>query len=372
MFKHIEEHSVIRAYRSDSAAWQRQTYSIWVEATDYFAHQRKSKESNMLAAGQSFCMGQASRKQEFYDQAVRSFQMALDFLPDWPLAIEALALTYHTTGRRKETQEYLSKALRLDAELIHSRIAFAELFCEKHNYKAAEDVLKLALRYQPSDAGIYWRLGHIALSDLRLKEAFEAYEQAIRVNPFCTEAFIGKSCVRLMEQDYNSALDFIKLALKHDDTSSEAYINLAIIYHNANRLVEAEEAFSKAITLAPRSAKNYFRIALFYWNINSKAKAERYLRIALNCDDLRSHYYSALGLLMLEYGRIGEAESCFRQALLINSDDLIALHGLTIISWLDGRGDEAEALKTHAKSILKAGKRSITSEILPRLHPKLF
>src|SRR5205814_6587831 len=138
--------------------------------------------------------------------------------------------------------------------LIHARLLFADLLCERNNYRAAEDTLRLGIKYHPSDVGFHCFLGHIALSDRRLDEAERNYQRALTLAHDCAAAYTGLSSIRMLEDRYNDAIDQIKLALRYDGRASSALINLGIIHYAFNRREEAVEAFDRAIGIAPRAA----------------------------------------------------------------------------------------------------------------------
>src|SRR5437867_174166 len=147
MFNAIEQHPLIKSYLSSAVAWEEQTHEQWrLAAEEFKALRRRQGDSRELSAVELFCDGQASRKIEFYDQAAKSFTKASELLPHWPLPLEGLAATYRRLGRRSEAEEILNRALKIDITLIQSRLLFADLLCERNNYRAAEDTLRLGIK----------------------------------------------------------------------------------------------------------------------------------------------------------------------------------------------------------------------------------
>ncbi|KAF0247422.1 MAG: hypothetical protein FD167_3175, partial [bacterium] len=178
MFNEINQHSLIKMYRSKALAWSQQTYEQWRLAGEEFAQLRlRHGELPALIAAQAFCEGQAARKQEFYEQAVSYYQKAAKVLPEWPLTPEALGDVYRYLGKRAEAEQQLGHALKLDGTLIHARLVYAAMLCERNNYKAAEDVLKLGLKNSTGEIAFHCFLGHIALSDRRLSSAERRYQR---------------------------------------------------------------------------------------------------------------------------------------------------------------------------------------------------
>lgn len=373
MFNEINQHSLIKSYHTRASAWSQQTYEQWRLAAEEFA-QLKVRHGEMpaLIAAQAFCEGQAARKQEFYEQAVSYYQKAAEALPEWPLAPEALGEVYRYLGKRTEAEKQLNLALKLDGKLIHARLIYAAMLCEKNNYKAAEDVLKLGLKNSASETAFHCFLGHIALSDRRLSSAERRYQRAITLGEACSDAYAGLSSVRLMEKRYENALDYTKLALHHDQRSTMALINRGIARCLTNQRKEGEADFDRVVRIAPRQAHNHFRIANFYWHHDHNLTlAERYLRLAINCESYRSDYHSAMGLLYLEQNNLMDAEKHYRQAIILNPDDILALHGLGVLGIIGSDQSASSKYLSHATSLLFTSRRYLVAKLASQLHPRL-
>lgn len=373
MFNEINQHSLIKAYRNKASAWSQQTYEQWHLAAEEFTEFRaRQGEISALIAAQAFCQGQAARKQEFYEQAVSYYQKAAELLPEWPLAPEALGEVYRYLGRRAEAEKQLSHALKLDGKLLYARLIYASMLCERNNYKAAEDVLKLGLKNNPTEVAFHCFLGHIALSDKRLSSAERRYQRALTLIEGSSEAYAGLSAVRLMEKRYDEALDYAKLALHHDQRNTMALINRGIARCLTNQRKEGEADFDRVVRIAPRIAHNYFRIANFYWqNDHNLALAERYLRLAINCESYRSDYHTAMGMLYLEQNNLMDAEKYYRQAVILNPDDILALHGLGVLAIIGSDQAAASKYLSHATSLLFTSRRYLVAKLASQLDPRL-
>lgn len=372
MFNEINQHPTIKDYRTGAYNWRRQTYEDWQQAAGEFINLKRRHALPELAAAASFCEGQAARKQGLYEQALASFQEASRRLPDWPLIAEAMAAVYYALGRRPEAEDQLSRALKLDAKLVQARLTYSEMLCERNNYKAGEDVLKLGLKFNTGEPAFHCFLGHIALSDRRLESAERRYRRAITLMPDCADAYMGISSVRMLEGRKEEALTEINRALNFYQRNAPAFINRGLINYALNRRMEAETDFEHAIRLEPRSAQNYFRLGVFYWLQNQDVViAERYLRLAVNCETHHSDYQSGLALLYLQIGRLEDAERYYREALLLNPEDFLALQGMGILALMGGEKEQAEAHFAQATAQLLSGRRYILGKISSQLHPRL-
>jgi Flp pilus assembly protein TadD len=373
MFNEINQQPLIKAYRSKAKSWLKQSYQDWQAAIEEFSQLRsRHGELAELIAAEAFCQGQAARKQEFYEQALDHYKRAAELLPNWPLVPEALGDVYRYLGRRTEAENYLNQALKLDGTLLQARLTYAAMLCERNNYKAAEDVLKLGLKFNSSEVAFHCFLGHIALSDRRLSSAERRYQRAITLEDDCSEAYSGLSSIRIMEKRYEDALDYIRLSLTYDQKNSIALINRGIIRHINKQYSEGEADFDRVVRTSPRVAHNYFRIANFYWQYeHNLTLTERYLRLAINCESYRSDYHTALALLYLEQNNLMDAERYFRQAIILNADDILALHGLGILAVLATDKEATSKYLSHATTLLFTSRRYLVAKLATQLHPKL-
>lgn len=372
MINKIDQHPLIKAYSTSALAWEQQSHEQWRLAAEEFQALKKGQGAvPELAAAYSFCEGQAARKQELYEQAATRYLQAGEQLPDWPLVPEALADVFRRLGRRADAEAHLNRALKLAGGLLHARLLYAELLCERNNYKAAEDVLKLGLKHHPEEPAFHCLLGHIALSDRRLEAAERSYRRALTLAPDYADAYTGLSSLMILQQRYADAHDQVKMALKINQRATAAIINLGILHYLLDQPLEAETQFERAVRFEPRNAQNYFRLATFYWQQNERTVAERYLRLAINCESFRSEYHSALGLLLFLTDRVDEAERHYHQALLLNPEDIFALQGLGALALLRGENSKAETLLARAETLLLTSRRYLTSKISSNLHPML-
>jgi Tfp pilus assembly protein PilF len=359
---HLVTHPVINSYRQSSRFWGRQTVADWQEVLQEFQQAAWSQSEQRLAV--AFCEGQMLRKQGLVEQAVGSFQAVLALAPGWPLALEALADVYYQLGQRPRVEECLNQALKTDNQIIYARLLYAQLFAERHNYKAAEDVLKFGLKLVPQEAAFYRYLGHLALSDGRAELATKNYQQALALAADDVEALVGLSSIELIKEDYAAAAKWLTTALQHEPQYPGALINQGFIYYQRGKIVEAERAFEQAIAQPARQGQHYFRLALFYWQrLANPLMAERYLRLATNLPNCRSDYYSALAVLLVELGQGSAAEVAARQALAYYSDNLVAWQVLSLAALGRGATNEAQEYQLRATAALAQTKRYLTGKL---------
>jgi len=111
---------------------------------------------------------------------------------------------------------------------------------------------------------------------------------------------------------------------------------------DATRLPLAEEAYARAVELAPHLATLYTSWGMVHLEGGRWAEAALHFRRAVDLDATDGYAFAHLGEAELAMGRIEEAEVAYRQAVRW-APELGAAHaGLAQALWLQGRRAEAE------------------------------
>jgi tetratricopeptide (TPR) repeat protein len=97
----------------------------------------------------------------------------------------------------------------------------------------------------------YNNLGNVLKSQGKLKEAIDAYEKAISINPKYAEAFNNLGVAFQSQHRSAEALTAYKNAISLKPEYASAYNNSGVILEAQGKFSEASEAYKKALTLKP-------------------------------------------------------------------------------------------------------------------------
>jgi tetratricopeptide (TPR) repeat protein len=125
--------------------------------------------------------------------------------------------------------------------------------------------------------------------------------------------------------------------------------------HARGDLVKALDFYDEAIKVRPEFPEAEFQRAQILTSMGRLDEAETGFRHAL---DLRKNWslpYSALGMLLVRRNREKEAEPVLREAIRLDSQDLLAIQTLTGIRLKAGDPNEALQLAKQATSAKEAG-----------------
>lgn len=147
-----------------------------------------------------------------------------------------------------------------------------------------------------------------------------------------------------------AAVDERITALRTNAERFEAQINIGVLYAQTGRPLAAEEAYRRAIELAPREPSGYVNLADLYRAQQRDAEGEVVLRQALAAAPESPTVHHAMGLLLVRRGRTAAAVESLETAYRLAPDN--PRYALAYALGLQQRGDLAGALQ-----VLREGHR---------------
>lgn len=117
--------------------------------------------------------------------------------------------------------------------------------------------------------------------------------------------------------DYDLARDRLELSLEQDSDNAIAWSTLGLTYEALGNMRLAEEAFEKAVRVAPRDFQIQDNYATFLCRRNRPKEARRYFDKAINAptNDYSEKTYTNAGVCMMQIPDYVLAEIYFRGAL---------------------------------------------------------
>src|SRR5205809_1909158 len=135
-----------------------------------------------------------------------------------------------------------------------------------------------------------------------MEKALEAYRQVLNVDPGQIELAVRVATLLARDDDYPSAIDVLKDAVKVHPKAPEPYLELAFIYAKyLKKLDQAIEFANKAIALDPRKIDGYQRLFEIHLNGGDEKKALEVLDRAAKMPNDDPVFWARLGRL---YGSV--------------------------------------------------------------------
>ncbi|MGB6687162.1 MAG: protein kinase [Terracidiphilus sp.] len=200
----------------------------------------------------------------------------------------ALSEAYRQQGRTADAKNELQTAIDLAPDNWKWPYLLGALEIDSGDFPAAEQSLKAALANTPDNARILYNLGIVYRKEDRLPEAESALQSSIALDPRA-DSMMVLGHVYLLQETYRKAIDMYLRAVQLNDSSWEAWGNLAAAYEwSGDYPAEATDAYRKAIQLALEEIKNtpedpylISMLGKFYANLHNEKSAMPYIRKSL-------------------------------------------------------------------------------------------
>ncbi len=236
-----------------------------------------------------------------------------------------------TESKLPEGCEALRKALSESIIDVVSRLLWPDDGENTVQLKEIEEILQKVVQWLPDKKKAWHRLGVARLRGGNLKEAVEAFDRAINLDPDYVEPrigrgnafqsqgqheeaiaaylyaitldpdYIGKSAtLRNKLGDsyrslglYSKAIEAYRYAIEHDSKCAAAHHGLGKVHHVEGRYGEAIEAYEYAIELAPQLKYLHMSIAGCYRKLAMERKYDRHIQMASEAIAVETKYNRA-------------------------------------------------------------------------------
>ncbi len=141
------------------------------------------------------------------------------------------------------------------------------------NFKEALNAYNKAIQLNPQYAEAYIGRG-AAYADLgNNQQAINDFTKAIQLNPKDTLAYLNRGAAFYRLGDYQEAINDLSRAIKSNPLNIEAYIMRGIAYDKLGNYQQAVNDFTKTTQLDPQNASVYIKLGLAYGNSGNYQKA---------------------------------------------------------------------------------------------------
>ncbi|MEX2272200.1 MAG: protein kinase [Vicinamibacterales bacterium] len=288
-------------------------------------------------------------------KATAAIMDALRIDPRQPEVHLSLAVMYHGLGRFDDAEKELRDVLRMQPWNDDAHRLLAGVHIDRSEWDAAVTELRRAIALRP----YYWRnhseLGYAHYRAGRIDEAITAYARAVQLQPDSASALamLGtalQSAGRLPE----ALANYTKANEVRPRWSTES--NIATIHFWNEEYAKAEEAYQRAIRLAPNMAGLHANLGDTLVKLGQRERARASYRraveeirkqLAVNEKDAQNVARLALYLAKLE-DQAG-ADAAAESALALNPEDGQVVYNAAMIDALANR--QAEACGRLAKAV---------------------
>jgi tetratricopeptide (TPR) repeat protein len=279
-------------------------------------------------AGPHLYLGLIRSAQGHVDSAQKELREAIRLRPDNETAHLALAKLYLRQQKPAEAENEAWQAVRLNPSSLDAAVLYGDALVAEKNWAKAEEVYGAIIRQLPRRPIGYVKMAALHKLQAHPTEAAQFFSQALAQAPSNLAIF----------QEYLVALIESKQVHKADSILGEHLANTprdpnlwrlaGRVYLSQHKTDQAENAFRKAVELAPDLALVHYELGQLYVLENKLLEAESAFQTALKKDHKNSAAHTALGVLLASQGKSTQANEHYRQAFHLNPQDVIAANNL--------------------------------------------
>lgn len=179
-------------------------------------------------------------------------ERAIQVAPESPLGYLAMGDFWRNQKKNTEqARQYYEKALDRDPGFFEPLAALAAMFMrDNQNARALQRVQAQAEKVPNSDQ-LYMLLGGLQVANKDLTSAEKSLQRAIQLNPDNSDAFALLSKIEMALGQGDRALATAYKSIERNSRNVSAYFFAGILEELSGRPQKAEEAYRKALQLAP-------------------------------------------------------------------------------------------------------------------------
>nr|WP_225587790.1 serine protease [Methylomonas fluvii] len=260
---------------------------------------------------------QAAAKLSEFEKHVRNWRAAQ---PDSSMAAAYLGVAT-ITQNSAESEAALRDAVRLDDRNEFAWFVLAKLLYSQGHKNEAKQILQKAEQIAPTQGNLYTTKAEWLLEDGKLKEAYSAVQQAIRLEPGVSDHWriLGMVTDRLNQADESAKAFRTALRLNPlDDKIKQALSN--VLARNGNPDA-AHLAIGKNTDNNPSSAGTLVSMGFTESNRKHYADAEKAFRKAIEIAPETTNAWTGLGGVLQSTNRLKEAEQAYDKAYTLRPDN---------------------------------------------------
>jgi protein O-GlcNAc transferase len=260
----------------------------------------------------------------------------------------AEAMGHHQAGRLDAAAALYHAILAREPDHADSLHLLGLITAESAEPIAGIALIRRAMSLDPDQAPHHNSLGHAYRRLGHLEDAIAAYQQALVLRPDSATIHNNLATALCDVGRWPEAIAHYRRAVAVAPDVADIWYNLANVLAETSS-PDADLAYRTAIRLRSGSAVTHGNYGRWLLTHGSWAEAEVQLREAVRMAPMQAANWNNLGVVRRELGR-PDVETCFRQALAIDSGLADAHYNLGCVLSGDGRTDEAVACHRAALS----------------------
>jgi tetratricopeptide (TPR) repeat protein len=181
----------------------------------------------------------------------------------------------------------------------------------------------LTINHDQVTAQDWVKLGIEQIQVYRYSEAFEAFDQAIQLNPNSANAYRSRCWLSVQTNHYDQATKDCNKAVDLNNNDIESYLNLGIAYYRMNDFNNALAVYNQLIQQHPQEGRSYYNRALVWMEnkvyLTAISDYNQALTFSQRLENAElAEIYIDRGIAYLFTQKPSKAMSDFSQAIALN------------------------------------------------------
>ncbi|MFB2936070.1 tetratricopeptide repeat protein [Aerosakkonemataceae cyanobacterium BLCC-F154] len=260
--------------------------------------------------------------QRKFREAIASSNKAIELQPDFAPSHKILGNILQTQGNMEAALNAYDKALELNPEFAEAYINKGSIFSKLGRNDEAIDCLEKAIAIKPNIGAAYWNLANIYLQLENLEKVVEYRKQAFALEPKLVNAEtlndLGTAIGKL--GDFAAAIPYYQQAIELQPNYHLAHLNLGIAFQKTGQIDAAKEELEKAISLKPDHAEAYNCLGNILITENQIDRGIFNYQKAIQLQPDSSEYHFSLGTALAHKDKFIEAIKELQKAVELQPD----------------------------------------------------
>ena len=313
----------------------------------------------------------ADKQEERTEEALNSFQMAINLKPDFKWAYWGLKNSYLTVY--EDSQPLYEQALEacklvteLDSEDPRAYFETGDVYHRMGDVEQALTCFEKALEKDKTYIPAYLNMATIKHDAGNFDETIKLYQKIIRINPNFAQGYYELGRVYQEIHENEKALSNLRKAIELDIDYTEAHFAIGQICYEEGQDETAKIRMSRVIELIPENAEAHYYLGMIHHRGGRFKMAVEELETAIKLSSDSTKYEFDLAKLYVSANQWNEASSVLERILEKSPEHIEAM--LCYANVLENLSQQNDAEREYLKVIDIDQKNLEAHENLARLY----
>lgn len=255
-------------------------------------------------------------------QAYASTQLALKSNPNFAPAYKTWGNILQSQGKIDEAMAAYNKAVQIEPQFAEAYTNIGSMLSKRGQLQEAVAYFQKAIAIKPNLAAAYWNLGNALMQLKRQEEAFICWQKAAEHAPeqFSAQAFNDMGTMLGRQHKFSEAIAYYQRAIELKPDFPMAYLNWGTVLVQQGKTNEAIAQFRQALELKPDYLEAYQQLgnALIQQEKFAGALAEYYKATQVQPQSAIAQYN--FGVALLQQGKLQQAIASFQKTIELKPD----------------------------------------------------